>query len=102
MNNQNNQPKNTQAQENFAKKIALFPVRFFSDKLGKGSSLISKVIGISVLGIYLISPIDLIPDFIPLFGQLDDVGVLVAMLVGVGTSYLSEKEKQVKKVNIEE
>ena len=29
---------------------------------------------------YLASPIDLIPDFIPVFGQLDDVLVVIAVL----------------------
>jgi uncharacterized membrane protein YkvA (DUF1232 family) len=36
---------------------------------------------IVVLGIaYLLSPIDLIPDFLPIIGQLDDV----ALVVGLG------------------
>ena len=30
---------------------------------------------------YLVSPIDLVPDFVPLLGQLDDV-IVVALLVG--------------------
>ncbi len=37
-----------------------------------------------VLGlVYLASPIDLIPDFIPVAGQLDDLAVLVAAGVSV-------------------
>ena len=38
-------------------------------------SLLDKAIIIGSLG-YLISPLDLIPDYIPVFGLMDDVGVL--------------------------
>lgn len=31
-------------------------------------------------GLYLISPIDLVPDFFPGFGQLDDLGIILAAL----------------------
>lgn len=37
--------------------------------------------GLAVLGIvYLILPVDLIPDIIPLLGQLDDLGVIVGLI----------------------
>lgn len=40
----------------------------------------NTVIAIFLLLLYIVSPIDLLPDFIPVLGQLDDVVALVAML----------------------
>ncbi len=43
-----------------------------------------KAIIIAAL-IYFISPIDTIPDFAPLFGYLDDLGVIAALLKFLGS-----------------
>lgn len=37
-----------------------------------------KLILPSVVGLYLLSPIDAMPDVLPLLGQLDDIAVLLA------------------------
>lgn len=37
----------------------------------------------SIAVLYLLSPIDLLPDFFPVVGQIDDLGVLVLMVVMV-------------------
>ena len=36
-----------------------------------------------VLGAYLVSPIDLVPDFIPVIGHLDDAAIAAVVLRGV-------------------
>jgi len=38
--------------------------------------------------IYFISPIDTIPDFAPLFGYLDDLGVIAALLKFLGNELI--------------
>jgi len=54
----------------------------------KETPLISKIFaGITVA--YALSPIDLIPDFIPVFGYLDDV-ILLPMLVAVTIKFIPE------------
>ena len=42
---------------------------------------IAAIIGTLV---YIFSPIDLIPDFIPIFGLMDDAAVLTVCLAGIG------------------
>jgi|GEM_PF-5160068 len=42
--------------------------------------LLAKILAIFGL-IYGISPLDIVPDIIPLLGQLDDVGIIAVLLV---------------------
>lgn len=51
----------------------------------------AKTVIIAALG-YLISPLDAIPDIIPVVGYADDLGVLVAAIATVGT-YISDDIK---------
>ena len=54
------------------------PAVFLSLK-SKETPLVAKILaGITIL--YALSPIDLIPDFIPLFGYLDDILILPALI----------------------
>ncbi|MGD9579898.1 MAG: YkvA family protein [Vampirovibrionia bacterium] len=43
--------------------------------------LITKIIFISILAVYVISPIDLIPDLLPVIGQMDDVAIFVLFMM---------------------
>lgn len=51
----------------------------------------AKSVIIGALG-YLISPVDAIPDIIPVVGYADDLGVLVAAIATVGT-YITDDIK---------
>jgi uncharacterized membrane protein YkvA (DUF1232 family) len=44
---------------------------------------LTRRLGLVVLGAYLASPIDLIPDFIPVIGQIDDAAITAVVLRGV-------------------
>ena len=55
-------------------------VRFFRDR---EASLAGKIF-VALTVVYVVSPIDLIPDVIPVIGWLDDVGI-----IGVALAYLS-------------
>lgn len=45
--------------------------------------------------VYLFMPIDLMPDFIPLLGQLDDVGV-IALLISIALRAFEQSPAQKK------
>ncbi|MBC7822727.1 MAG: DUF1232 domain-containing protein [Candidatus Parcubacteria bacterium] len=49
--------------------------------------------------LYLISPIDLLPDFIPLIGQIDD-GIVVTLLVAELSGMLLDRVKAQKNKNV--
>jgi uncharacterized membrane protein YkvA (DUF1232 family) len=55
-------------------------------------------IGIPVIVlIYFITPVDLIPDFIPVLGQLDDFGVLLlgmSMIIRLSPQYVVAEHRQ--------
>lgn len=61
-------------------------------------SLITAILSV----IYIISPIDIIPDFIPVVGQSDDLVAVIGALATSITSYISwqkSKEKTSKKIS---
>jgi len=51
----------------------------------------SKALGIGAL-LYLVSPLDAIPDFVPFFGLTDDVGVITAVVTSLSIA-LSKYKK---------
>ena len=47
--------------------------------------------------IYFITPVDLIPDFIPVVGQLDDIGVLLlgmALMIRLAPQYVVDEHRE--------
>jgi uncharacterized membrane protein YkvA (DUF1232 family) len=55
------------------------------------------IVSLILLGlaiVYLIWPLDIIPDVIPVVGYLDDIPLLIATAVYAGHSYRKMKKKQ--------
>lgn len=51
------------------------------DKPSKSTSSIITTIAVIILALYIISPIDLIPDIIPVIGWIDDI---IALMILIG------------------
>lgn len=54
--------------------------------------------------LYFLVPIDIVPDFLPLFGQLDDIGIIV-LLVSIALKVIpkdlwQEHEKKVERPDV--
>ena len=78
--------------QSIVQKALNFPFYFFKDKLGKNATLSNRALSLAIFMFYILSPIDVIPDFFPLIGQVDDVYVFASLIAGVASSYL-EKNK---------
>lgn len=71
-----------------AKKIKTDIPAIFLALKDKDTAIIAKVFaGITVA--YALSPIDLVPDFIPVFGYLDDI-ILLPMLVALTIKFIPQ------------
>jgi uncharacterized membrane protein YkvA (DUF1232 family) len=44
-----------------------------------------------LLGLYILSPLDLLPDLIPIAGQVDDAGALIAALIAGISAFISSR-----------
>lgn len=55
-------------------------------------NFLQKLTAILIAGIYTVSPIDGIPDIVPVAGQTDDIVVIAAAILYI--IYISRKNKE--------
>lgn len=63
---------------------------------------LASIVTIMAAIIYFVSPIDLIPDTIPIFGQLDDTAVLLFAFKAIGNDIQTYGEWKVDQLEYEE
>ncbi len=109
--NENNKYSKEYSEENFWEKLRTYAVTAGREVVEKALFLYyaylepetpawAKATIIGALG-YFISPIDAIPDIIPVVGYADDLGVLV-MAVGTVAAYITPKVKKKAKKKIKD
>lgn len=57
------------------------------------NNFVKKLSAILIAGIYTVSPIDVVPDVLPVAGQTDDIFVIFAAILYI--MYISRKDKEV-------
>lgn len=69
-----------------AKKLKMDIPTIFLALKDKDTPILAKIFG-SITVVYALSPIDLVPDFIPVLGYLDDI-ILLPMLVALTVKFI--------------
>ena len=57
----------------------------------RGKNIIKGII-VAILGLLLVSPIDIIPDAIPVVGLLDDVGYILGIIGTLISMFVGKKK----------
>ena len=71
-----------------AKKLKMDIPAIFLALKDKDTPVSAKIFG-GIMIVYALSPVDLIPDFIPVLGYLDDV-ILLPLLIGLTIKFIPE------------
>lgn len=85
--------------------IALFLILISlpESKLGKAFlkafGILNIVVAIFLAG-YIVSPIDLIPDVIPVAGQSDDAAALIGLVIDGLIAYISLKKSKTENIKV--
>lgn len=49
---------------------------------------------------YVLSPIDVVPDFIPLLGMVDDVTLVTVLVMAIAKFYVTLRQRQAARVPV--